>query len=56
MCVQLLKNVWNILIHVVLFFIKWHVYENKKQNKTAESARQKIENYRVPEYIFLSDV
>ena len=55
-CVQLLKNVWNILIHVVLFFIKWHVYEKKKQNKTAESARQKIENYRVPEYIFLSDV
>ena len=30
--------------------------KKKKQNKTAESARQKIENYRVPEYIFLSDV
>lgn len=43
MCVQLLKNVGNILIHVILFFIKWHVYEKKKKKKIAENARQKIE-------------
>ena len=41
MCVQLLKMFErNILIHAILFFIKWHIYEKKKP---VESACQKTE-------------
>ena len=49
-CVQLLKNVWNILIHVVLFFIKWHVYEKKKTKQNSwkcQTENRKLQSPRI---------